>query len=124
MNMIMKELLPSSETEKMDHSPQINIQLQTNSSASLLHLLNMIYQIEKVFPVDEFFFFSGNFSSHGQASRYTQWEENYGHRLNFNYIHAFFSFSKQHLSWYRVPNSCPLLSTSYVNHQTSSDLSP
>lgn len=86
MNMIMKELLPSSETEKMDHSPQINIQLQTNSSASLLHLLNMIYQIEKVFPVDEFFFFSGNFSSHGQASRYTQWEENYGHRLNFNYM--------------------------------------
>ena len=47
MNMIMKELLPSSEEEKMDHSPQINIQLQTNSSASLLHLLNMIYQIEK-----------------------------------------------------------------------------
>ena len=47
MNMIMKELLPSSEAEKMDHSPQINIQLQTNSSASLLHLLNMIYQIEK-----------------------------------------------------------------------------
>lgn len=59
MNMIMKELLPSSETEKMDHSPQINIQLQTNSSASLLHLLNMIYQIEKVFPVDEFFSFQG-----------------------------------------------------------------
>ena len=47
MNMIMKELLPFSEAEKMDHSPQINIQLQTNSSASLLHLLNMIYQIEK-----------------------------------------------------------------------------
>ena len=86
MNMIMKELLPSSEAEKMDQSPQINIQLQTNSSASLLHLLNMIYQIEKSVSRGRIFFFSGHFSSHGQASRYTQWEENYGHRLNFNYM--------------------------------------
>lgn len=86
MKMIMKELLPSSEAEKMDHSPQINIQLQTNSSALLLHLLYMIYQIEKSVSRGRIFLFSGNFSSHGQASRYTQWEENYGHRLNFNYM--------------------------------------
>ena len=58
MNMIMKELLPSSEAEKIDHSPWINIQLQTNSHCdmwSLLHLLDMIYQVEKVFPVDILF---------------------------------------------------------------------
>lgn len=60
MNMIMKKLLPSSEAEKMDHSPQINIQLQTNSSALLLHLLNMIYQIEKSVPRGRIFSFQGS----------------------------------------------------------------
>lgn len=83
----------------------------------------MIYQIEKSVSRGRIFFFSVNFSSHGQASRYTQWEENYGHRLNFNFM--LFFVSKQHLSWYRVPNSYPSLSTPYVNHrQTLSDLSP